>query len=31
MCVLNGGMGATDSNDGQSTYAWPSNVSNAVS
>ena len=21
-------MGATDSNDGQSTYAWPSNVSN---
>ena len=25
---FNGGMGATDSNDGQSTYAWPSNVSN---
>jgi N-methylhydantoinase B len=25
---FNGGMGATDSNDGQHTYAWPSNVSN---
>jgi N-methylhydantoinase B len=25
---FNGGMGATDSHDGQSTYAWPSNVSN---
>src|SRR5262249_44386925 len=25
---FNGGMGATDSNDGQNTYAWPSNVSN---
>jgi N-methylhydantoinase B len=25
---FNGGMGATDGNDGQSTYAWPSNVSN---
>ena len=25
---FNGGMGATDSGDGQSTYAWPSNVSN---
>src|SRR4029079_10017769 len=25
---FNGGMGATDSNDGQSAYAWPSNVSN---
>jgi N-methylhydantoinase B len=25
---FNGGMGATASNDGQSTYAWPSNVSN---
>jgi N-methylhydantoinase B len=25
---FNGGMGATQSNDGQSTYAWPSNVSN---
>jgi N-methylhydantoinase B len=25
---FNGGMGATDTNDGQSTYAWPSNVSN---
>src|SRR5262245_48798837 len=25
---FNGGMGATDSNDGQSSYAWPSNVSN---
>ena len=28
MLFFNGGMGATDSNDGQSTYAWPSNVSN---
>jgi N-methylhydantoinase B len=29
-CVLffNGGMGATAAGDGQSTYAWPSNVSN---
>ncbi len=25
---FNGGMGATAHNDGQSTYAWPSNVSN---
>jgi N-methylhydantoinase B len=25
---FNGGMGATTGNDGQSTYAWPSNVSN---
>ena len=25
---FNGGMGATDRHDGQSTYAWPSNVSN---
>jgi N-methylhydantoinase B len=25
---FNGGMGATDSNDGQNAYAWPSNVSN---
>lgn len=25
---FNGGMGATCGNDGQSTYAWPSNVSN---
>jgi N-methylhydantoinase B len=25
---FNGGMGATSRNDGQSTYAWPSNVSN---
>jgi len=25
---FNGGMGATGSNDGQNTYAWPSNVSN---
>ncbi len=25
---FNGGMGATGGNDGQSTYAWPSNVSN---
>jgi N-methylhydantoinase B len=25
---FNGGMGASDSNDGQSAYAWPSNVSN---
>lgn len=25
---FNGGMGATGSGDGQSTYAWPSNVSN---
>ncbi len=25
---FNGGMGATVNNDGQSTYAWPSNVSN---
>ena len=25
---FNGGMGATYNNDGQSTYAWPSNVSN---
>jgi N-methylhydantoinase B len=25
---FNGGMGATDSGDGQSAYAWPSNVSN---
>ena len=25
---FNGGMGATDNGDGQSTYAWPSNVSN---
>jgi N-methylhydantoinase B len=25
---FNGGMGATHRNDGQSTYAWPSNVSN---
>jgi N-methylhydantoinase B len=25
---FNGGMGATDSNDGQSTFAWASNVSN---
>jgi N-methylhydantoinase B len=25
---FNGGMGATASNDGQSAYAWPSNVSN---
>jgi N-methylhydantoinase B len=25
---FNGGMGATDTGDGQSTYAWPSNVSN---
>jgi N-methylhydantoinase B len=25
---FNGGMGATAGNDGQSTYAWPSNVSN---
>jgi N-methylhydantoinase B len=25
---FNGGMGATSSGDGQSTYAWPSNVSN---
>lgn len=25
---FNGGMGATDGNDGQNTYAWPSNVSN---
>ncbi|MFM9848271.1 MAG: hydantoinase B/oxoprolinase family protein [Hyphomicrobiaceae bacterium] len=25
---FNGGMGATDGGDGQSTYAWPSNVSN---
>jgi N-methylhydantoinase B len=25
---FNGGMGATDDNDGQSAYAWPSNVSN---
>jgi N-methylhydantoinase B len=25
---FNGGMGATDANDGQSAYAWPSNVSN---
>ena len=25
---FNGGMGATAQNDGQSTYAWPSNVSN---
>lgn len=25
---FNGGMGATDRADGQSTYAWPSNVSN---
>ena len=28
MLFFNGGMGATGSNDGQSTYAWPSNVSN---
>ena len=28
MLFFNGGMGATDSNDGQNTYAWPSNVSN---
>jgi len=25
---FNGGMGATNGNDGQSAYAWPSNVSN---
>lgn len=25
---FNGGMGATANNDGQNTYAWPSNVSN---
>jgi N-methylhydantoinase B/oxoprolinase/acetone carboxylase alpha subunit len=25
---FNGGMGATAGNDGQNTYAWPSNVSN---
>ena len=25
---FNGGMGATDSGDGQSTYSWPSNISN---
>jgi N-methylhydantoinase B len=25
---FNGGMGATHGNDGQNTYAWPSNVSN---
>jgi N-methylhydantoinase B len=25
---FNGGMGATGTGDGQSTYAWPSNVSN---
>lgn len=25
---FNGGMGATSANDGQSAYAWPSNVSN---
>src|SRR6516162_9286541 len=25
---FNGGMGATDGNDGQNAYAWPSNVSN---
>lgn len=25
---FNGGMGATDGGDGQSTYAWPSNISN---
>jgi N-methylhydantoinase B len=25
---FNGGMGATDSADGQSTYSWPSNISN---
>lgn len=25
---FNGGMGATNTHDGQSTYAWPSNVSN---
>ena len=25
---FNGGMGATASNDGQSTYSWPSNISN---
>ncbi len=25
---FNGGMGATDGGDGQSTYSWPSNISN---
>lgn len=25
---FNGGMGATDSGDGQNTYSWPSNISN---
>lgn len=25
---FNGGMGATDAGDGQSTYSWPSNISN---